>query len=321
MGMEKKTNFNYIKTIADMRSISAAAEVLGISQPALSAHLKKLETELGTVLFDRSSKPLELTEAGHAYLEYAEKSVALERELAQSISDIENLETGNLIIGGAGFFNLTFLPLAIAEFSKGYPNVSLEIIDDKVPELTKKALNGAVDLFFTPAVDDREAFEYEQLLDEKVFLCIPKAWEVNDRLKAKAIGRKDIANADSSVQFPTLTAREFKALQDSTFITLKENQQIGQIMRELFDKFGFEPKKTIVSEQTLTSMGLASAGAGVCLLTETSIRSGHARNLLTYYLPDREICRRSIYIAYPKNRRLSKAAQEFIEILKQINSK
>ena len=63
--MEKKT-VNYIKTIAEMRSISAAAESLGISQPALSAHLKKTEAEVGAVLFDRSRQPLELTEAGQA---------------------------------------------------------------------------------------------------------------------------------------------------------------------------------------------------------------------------------------------------------------
>ena len=80
---------DYIKTIAEVRSISVAAEKLGISQPALSNYLKKKEKELGAVLFDRNKQPLQLTEAGTIYLEYIERFSTLEHELQQRISDIE----------------------------------------------------------------------------------------------------------------------------------------------------------------------------------------------------------------------------------------
>ena len=132
--MDKKT-VNYIKAIAEMRSISAAAESLGISQPALSAHLKKTETELGAILFDRSRQPLELTEAGQAYLNYLERTQSLEKELAQTISDIEGLETGSLTIGGAVFFNIAYIPRAVSAFVKEYPGVNIEIVDGNVPFL------------------------------------------------------------------------------------------------------------------------------------------------------------------------------------------
>ena len=68
--MEKNNRQNYIKEIAETKSISIAAEQLGISLPALSTYLKKTEKDLGCLLFDRSRQPLELTEAGRLYMDY-----------------------------------------------------------------------------------------------------------------------------------------------------------------------------------------------------------------------------------------------------------
>ena len=99
--MDYFSSANYIKAIADARNISAAAEKIGISQPALSAFLKKLEEQLGVILFDRTKQPLTLTEAGRIYLEYAVKYEALQHEFNQHINDIEGLQRGKLIIAGA----------------------------------------------------------------------------------------------------------------------------------------------------------------------------------------------------------------------------
>ena len=62
--MNKRSVNDYIRTIAELGNISLAAETLGVSQPAISAALKKVESELNTVLFDRSKQPVELTDAG-----------------------------------------------------------------------------------------------------------------------------------------------------------------------------------------------------------------------------------------------------------------
>ena len=62
--------FKYIKTIAQCHSFSKAAQILYISQPALSRFVKKVEDELGVSLFDRDTIPLGLTPAGERYLEY-----------------------------------------------------------------------------------------------------------------------------------------------------------------------------------------------------------------------------------------------------------
>ena len=308
--MEKKT-VNYIKAIAEMRSISAAAESLGISQPALSAHLKKTEAEVGAVLFDRSRQPLELTEAGQAYLNYLERTQSLEKELEQTIADIEGLETGSLTIGGAVFFNIAYIPRAIGAFAKDYPGVNIEIVDGNVPFLATEALKGRLDLFITPDADEPDRFVYEELLKERVFLAVPADWDIN----ASFAG----GNTDKGFNGKSITKDEFKMLCDCPFILLREDQNIGRMMEQLFEKYGCRPEKTIHVEQTMTSLALTMAGVGVSLITENSIRTSGLAKLPELYLTDETICTRSMYVAYPRNKYLSRAAAEFIKALKEVN--
>ena len=70
---------DHIKITAKLRSVSKAAEKLSISQPALSAHIKKIEEENGIIIFDRTRKPLTLTEQGRVYLKYSEKKTHLKK--------------------------------------------------------------------------------------------------------------------------------------------------------------------------------------------------------------------------------------------------
>lgn len=74
----------YIKTIAQYHSFSKAAQVLYVSQPALSRFVKKVEDELGVTLFDRDTIPLRLTLAGQRYLEYVEQFQGLERNMRRN---------------------------------------------------------------------------------------------------------------------------------------------------------------------------------------------------------------------------------------------
>lgn len=299
--MDKK-NDHYIKAIASLRSISAAAESLGISQPALSAHLKKIENEVGAMLFDRSRQPLELTEAGQAYLEYLERSQSLDKQLQQTIADIEGLENGSLSIGGATFFNVAYIPKAVAAFAKTYPGVDIEIVDGNVPFLTAEALKGGLDLFITPAADEPDRFVYEKLLDEKVYLAVPSEWEINNDFNSES-----------------LTEEDFRKLCSYPFIILRQDQNIGQMMEQLFAKYNCRPERTLRVEQTMTSLALTMSGVGVSLITENSIRMSWLAKLPRLYLADQQICTRSIYVAYPRNKYLSRAAAEFMEALRAAN--
>ena len=320
--MEKNNKQNYIKEIAETKSISIAAEQLGISQPALSTYLKKTEKDLGCLLFDRSRQPLELTEAGRLYMDYLEENDALREQLKQNLSDITGLQTGKVTVGGAGFFNIAYLPLAIASFVEEYPGVSVSIVDGRVPELVSMAQKGMLDLFITPINDEPERFVYEELLEEDVFLAVPTEWEVNRQLSRKAVacpGGDGRAVENSDGRAVPLTREEFACLCRETFIVLKSDQDIGRKMQALFASYGCRPDRVITAGQTMTSLALTQSGVGVSLITESSLRNCHLTNPPALYLADSDICRRRMFIAYPRNKYLSQASRELIRMLKESN--
>ena len=323
MNNKRNETSNYIKKIAQAKSISVAADQLGISQPALSSYLKKVEGELGVVLFDRSRQPLELTEAGKVYLDYLDEVVIRQKELMKSLSDINDLKTGSLTVGGASFFNVAYLPKAIAAFASENPGIDIEIVDDRVPRLEAMAQKGLLDLFITPINDEPERFVYEELLEEDVFLAVPETWEVNRQLEGKAISIEELpeseAAAKSHRKAKPLTREEFACLCRETFVVLKPDQDIGRKMLALFASYGYRPDRVITAGQTMTSLALTQSGVGVSLITESSLRNCHLTSPPALYLADSDICRRRMFIAYPRNKYLSQASKELIRILKESN--
>ena len=323
MNNKRNETSNYIKKIAQAKSISVAADQLGISQPALSSYLKKVEGELGVVLFDRSRQPLELTEAGRVYLDYLDEVVVRQKELMKNLSDINDLKTGSLTVGGASFFNVAYLPKAIAAFASENPGIDIEIVDDRVPRLEALAQKGMLDLFITPINDAPDRFVYEELLEEDIYLAVPEAWEVNRQLEGKAISIEELTESEAAAKShrkaKPLTREEFACLCRETFVVLKPDQDIGRKMQALLNSCGCTPERVITAEQTMTTLALTLRGVGVSLITESSIRNCGFAGLPKLYMANPDICRRKMYIAYPRNKYLSKAARRFAEVLKEHN--
>lgn len=314
--MDCFSSAKYIEMIADTKNISAAAEQLRISQPALSSHLKKLENMLGTVLFDRTKQPLEITEAGRVYLDYAVKHQALSREFMQQMADIEDLKAGKLTIGGAASFNISYLPKTVAEFAQRYTGIDIDIVDGNIPEITNKALNGQLDIFIAPTIDLDDRLHYDELLQEKIFLCVPPEWKINEELTPYEVTMKQILSGKYEADKDDRLV-DFSVFKDCPFILLKKDQHIGHTMSRLFEKYGFKPKRYVTAEQTMTSYGLTLAGVGISLMTESTIKNSNFRVCPKFYMADPIICSRKIYAVYSKQKYLSKAARIFITILKK----
>lgn len=304
--MEALTTANCVKTVAELRSISAAAEALGVSQPALSTRIKKLEGELGAQVFDRSRTPISITDAGLAYLETQEGIEALKRRLAQRISDMQGLKSGRLVVGGASLFNSTLLPKAVARFAEQYPGIEVRVVTDTVPNLTQAALSGAIDLFVTPVPNDNLNLESEELLTERLLLCIPRDSKAAEHLPSAG-----------SEGFARIGAEEFKALTAEPFIMLDPTLQLGRKLKQLFELYGVEPAHAITVDQTSTGYALSMAGAGVGFVAESAMLDMPASQRPALYLADEAICSRKLYVARLKSASRSRAEEEFSRVLKE----
>lgn len=296
----------YIRTVARYRSISIAADELGISQPALSARLRKVEDQVGTPLFDRSRLPLAITEAGRAYLACQDEIDAARRRLERRLSDLADLEAGSLVFGGAAFFNSTVLPPVVAAFERLHPKVSLSIVDSTVPELTQGALEGKVDLFIAPSVSGSADLSYEELLEERVFLCVPP--EVAARAQLPSGAGSSPARIGEA---------EGKRLEGETFVKLSSTLQIGQKMDALFGSWGIRPKRIVRTDQMFSGLMLTLAGVGCSLVTESAFGNFPLREMPPCYLPDEGICTRRLYIAHARGATYSAAAREFARLLRE----
>ena len=140
------TNYKeYIYAVYQEKSFSKAAKKLYVSQPWLSATIKKAEQELGLALFDRSTNPISLTEAGQYYIEKFEEITAIETEMHEHFKQMRDVGRTELHIGSSMFFCTYVLPSLMKEFQFLYPQVTLTLAEGGNKTLLEKLMNGRLD--------------------------------------------------------------------------------------------------------------------------------------------------------------------------------
>ena len=135
----------YIKTVADEKSISSAARKLYIAQPSLSQSLQRIEENLGAKLFNRTPSGLTLTYAGERCYQMACQVLKIYSDFEAEISDINQLKTGRIVMGTTNHLGTVILPEILLEFKENSPSVELEILEDNTGNLEAKLLTGAMD--------------------------------------------------------------------------------------------------------------------------------------------------------------------------------
>lgn len=136
--------------IADLRSIAASAQRLGLTSSAVSQLLAQLEAELGFRLFDRTTRTVNLSAAGQDFLSSAESVLRHVRAAEQSMDDIRNRAAGIVRVGAPLVLASTALPAAIAEYALAKPKVVVRICDTTVEQLVDRVASGDVDIAIGP---------------------------------------------------------------------------------------------------------------------------------------------------------------------------
>jgi DNA-binding transcriptional LysR family regulator len=162
----------YFLEVARQQSMTKAAEVLHVSQPALSKMVKGLEEELDMTLIIRSNKSSEVTDAGKIVMDYAKKMIALMNEMTTTLSDMTNLQHGSIQIGIPPIAGSLFFPKVIAEFHKAYPNIKINITEYAAPRLTKKVLEGEIELGIAVLPIDEGDFQIYPIVSEEMKLLV-----------------------------------------------------------------------------------------------------------------------------------------------------
>lgn len=295
--------WRYVLQASEDGTFSGAAKHLYVSQPSLSQCIKKIERELQATLFDRSKTPLQLTEAGRIYVRKAKEIQRLQQELIQETADLAELRTGKLYIGSSRTRSSCYLTRPIIEFHRRYPGVQLSVLEHSLSELEEDTSNGVVDfsLLYEPLPD--ETFRKIPLLRERTLLAVP----MQHPLAQKYGGRQVLP-------YPEIS---FAELADEPFISLQKSRRMTKVLHELCEQTKVQPHIVFTANSILDAAELCAAGMGMTLVTDMLVRNQRWREMPFFFRLQEDVSPRILVAAYGKKQPLSKAAQKFIELLKE----
>jgi DNA-binding transcriptional LysR family regulator len=147
--------------VAQEHGFGRAATKLGLTQPAISIAIRKLEQELGAPLFDRFRRDARLTDAGQILLDHAQRILNLRDEAAMAIEELRQLHRGKLTIGANESTNLYLLPKMILAFRERYPDIKVEVFRSSSVQLPGEIKERNLDfgiISFDPEDDELESF-------------------------------------------------------------------------------------------------------------------------------------------------------------------
>lgn len=140
------TPLRYFRAIVAHGHMTRAARALGVSQPALSAMLRKLETELGTELLHRTGRGVTPTEAGQAFLEYADAAVRAVDHGTKTVRELVGLERGSIRVGGGATATTYLLPRVVSEVRSAHPGLRFYVREAGSSAVAQAVASGELDL-------------------------------------------------------------------------------------------------------------------------------------------------------------------------------
>ena len=140
------TPLRYFRAIARAGHMTKAAQALGVSQPALSAMLKKLEAEVGAALLHRTGRGVELTEAGRGFLEKAEEALRRVDDAVEAVRQVVGLERGSIRIGGGATATTYLLPPVVSGIRRRRPGLRFYVREAGSGPIAAAVATGELDL-------------------------------------------------------------------------------------------------------------------------------------------------------------------------------
>lgn len=308
------TNYKeYIYAVYQERSFSKAAKKLYVSQPWLSATIKKAELELGLPLFDRSTNPISLTEAGQYYIEKLEEITAIEEEMREHFRQMQNVGQTELHIGSSMFFCTYVLPGLMKEFQLLYPQITMILTEGGSKTLVEKLLNGRLDFLLEAERPANSRVHSIPWASEEIVLAVPAGNPVNEKLEEYRYSFADFLDrAQTGNRRPPVPLEAFA---QEHFLLLKEGNDIHRRSLQLCKNAGFTPNVSLYLTQMMTAYYLVLEGQGITFLRSSIPAHVIPTDKVVFYQLGDPLAVRSIYLSYTR-RTMNPVQQHLIDFMK-----
>ncbi|MCI8639918.1 MAG: LysR family transcriptional regulator [Coprococcus sp.] len=306
------TNMRYVYEVYKAGSFSRAASRLYISQPALSAMVKKVEKKVGMPLFERSSSPVHLTECGKQYIKTAEKIMDLEEEFACYVGNINELKTGHLTVGGTYLFCAFILPPVIRQFQELFPYVKFSLFEGETPLLERKLFSGELDLLIDNYPMKESIYEKQYFMKERLLLAVPASFAGNQEARAWRLTAEDVINGVHTK--PEIQGVDLKIFAEEPFVMLRLHNDTRERVEEICKRAGIQPSVVLKLNQLLTVYHMTELGMGTSFVSDTVVKCMPPNPRIMYYKIDDPAAERNVYFYYRKNRYFTRSMAEFMKL-------
>lgn len=281
--------------VAAHHSFSKAAEVLFLTQPSVTARIQALEKELGEDLFERTGRAVRLTDAGSAFLPYADHVLKDVQEGRDALDSLRHGDFGSLRIGSALTISTYVLPKILKTFRARYPGVDVSIRTGRSDQVLEMLLNDEVQVGIVRALVHQDV-ETVHLYDDEVALVTDPGHPFARERSADIadVGRQPLIFFDKGSSYYGLVHGFFR--------------DAGVVPRHAMELDSMEATKKMVEE-----------GLGIAVLPKVSVE----RELKLGLLTEVEITgvpriKRQIALVYRRNRKQARTVGAFIEVLQQM---
>jgi DNA-binding transcriptional LysR family regulator len=229
--------------VAECESFTRAADRLNAAQPALSILIRDLESGLGVRLLDRTTRRVELTDAGREFKIASQKILDDVDVAARNAGELANHKRGRIVVAASPLLSCALMPAVIAEMREKYPSVSLGLIDAGTDVIRQKVLSGEAVCGIGTFPEDENALQRIKVLrDNLVLYCLASS----PLARLETVTWRDIAAYD--------------------IVTLNRESGLRLIMDMGFEAAGTRVRPAFEVTQSMTALSFVEAGLGIAVL-------------------------------------------------------
>lgn len=276
--------------VARAGSISAGAERLHVSQPAVTREIRELEERLGVTLFDRLPRGVALTQAGHALQEYATRIFALSDAAQRELTELAGLSAGQLLIGASATVGVYLVPAVIARFNVLFPGVTVELTVTNTEQVEQGLQAHEFGLGFIEGPYDTAVFD------------------------AKVIGADEIIAVAASGHPSAkrkLTARE---LADKAVIMREPGSGTRAVVEDAYERAGLSIKPVMSVSNTEAIKRMLMAEHVIAYVSSLSVADEIARGDLVRLKVTGVDITRSLHVVWLRGRSFAPSTEAFVKL-------
>ncbi|OPH56868.1 LysR family transcriptional regulator [Paenibacillus ferrarius] len=276
----------YFLAVARLEHVTEAARSLHVTQSSLSKTIQRLEEDLGVPLFDRTGRKLRLNEFGSRFLHRAERALFELEQGKQELSDLSSPEHGTIELAVT---NASTLPNILREFQKKHPQIQFHVQMLTTQEMVTLLHRGGVDYCLSSPAIQGDDIECQTVFIDPILVAVPLGHRLADQ---------------SSVSLTEL--------KDERFVGVKRGYNTRDLVDSVCHTAGFEPNYVYEGNEPTRLSALVEAGIGIAFIPSTAMNS---REQIHYLQVEEQELVREIALLRHKSRYISRAAQEFREVV------